>query len=261
MSFRFKPGSIPLLISIPHNGSAIPAAFASGLTEAGLSSRDTDWFVDRLYDLPEAENCSLIVAEVSRFLIDLNRPATGESLYPGQTTTGLIPTECFDGTPIHRGPQPGPDEIARRVREFWQPYHDQLAAELSRLIEVHGRAVLLDAHSIQPELPRLFAGRLPDFNIGTNRGRSCANELVEAVLSPLRKQQPCSWVRDGRFVGGYITRHYGQPAGGIHAFQIELAQSAYLHDHLAEWHPDRATAVQRMLCEILTAVRGWLRCD
>lgn len=261
MSFEFRSGSIPLLISIPHNGSAFPPGTEGRLTEAGRSSRDTDWFVDRLYDLPEARGCGLMVANISRFVIDLNRPATGESLYPGQTTTGLTPTECFDGTPIHAGPFPGPAEIARRIRAFWQPYHDQLAAELDRLVAAHGRVALIDAHSIRPVLPRLFPGRLPDFNLGTNRGVSCDGELAEAVLEPLRQQRDYSWVRDGRFVGGYITRHYGQPNRNVHAFQIELAQSTYLHDNQPEWHAERATAVQQLLARILLAVRRWLNCD
>jgi N-formylglutamate deformylase len=261
MSFRFHPGTIPLLISIPHNGSKIPADVAAGLTDAGLESRDTDWFVDRLYDLPAAAGCSLIVAGISRFVIDLNRPASGESLYPGQTTTGLIPGECFDGTPIQLGPPPGVEETSRRVSHYWQPYHNQLAAELARLVTLHGRAVLLDAHSIRPLLPRLFRGRLPDLNVGTHRGLSCADSLAEAVVEPLRQQRQFSWVRDGRFVGGYITRHYGQPERNIHAFQVELAQSTYLHDGRAEWHPERAGVIQHVLASLLSAVRHWLQCD
>ena len=177
------------------------------MTEAGRSSRDTDWFLDRLYDFPELEDASLIVAQQSRYVIDMNRPQDNQSLYPGQTTTGLIPLTRFDGLPVYKS-EPDNNEINRRIKEVWVPYHQQIESELERLTEEFGIAVLLEAHSIEPELPRLFEGRLPDFNIGTNRGSSCDQTLTDAVtnvlsftitIQPCRQWSLCWWLHHSQF--------------------------------------------------------------
>lgn len=258
MSFTFRAGSIPLLVSIPHNGFAIPDQIAKTMTADGRSSRDTDWFLDRLYDFPEMSEASLIVAGLSRYVIDLNRPADNQSLYPGQTTTGLIPETCFDGAPVYSNGLPDADETTRRINEIWQPYHQQISAELERLVSRHGIAVLLDAHSIASEVPRLFDGVLPDFNLGTNYGKSCSEQLSAIVLNVLEEQNRYSHVLNGRFVGGYITRHFGQPDQNIHGLQIELAQSTYMNEKDLSWNDERASAVQPVFHQIVSAIRQWI---
>ena len=202
MSHHFQQGTIPLLISIPHNGSHIPDEIADSMTDHGRSSRDTDWFLDRLYDLPEVADASLLVAKTSRYVIDLNRPETNESLYPGQNTTGLIPQQRFDGQAIWIDP-PDEAETDRRIENVWRPYHQKLKSEMDRLVEAFGIAVLIEAHSIEFSLPRLFDGVLPDFSIGTNHGKSCDQGLSDAVINVLKAQSKYSHVLNGRFVGGF----------------------------------------------------------
>lgn len=251
--FLVHEGTTSLVVSIPHVGHHFPGDLAERLRPSAIGTSDADWHVDRLYGFVQDMGASLIVAGWSRWYIDLNRPLDNSSLYPGQATTGLCPTERFDGGPLYReGCAPGPAEVADRVQRCWAPYH----RELERLIEAvrsrHGRATLLDAHSIVSVCPRLFEGRLPDVNIGTNGGSSCSPDLRERVRDALREQDGFSWVVDGRFRGGHITRHYGRPSEGIDAIQIELAQSAYMDEsEPAQWDEQRAKPLQALLRRIV----------
>ena len=258
MNHRFRKGTIPLLVSFPHNGSHIPESIATTMTADGKSSRDTDWFLDRLYDFPELESASLIVAELSRYVIDLNRSKDNESLYPGQTTTGLIPQTCFDGASIYSNKLPDKQEIQKRIKDVWKPYHLTIQNELARLTAEHGKAVLLEAHSIASEVPRLFDGVLPDFNFGTNRGKSCNAQLESDIIAVLDSQSTYSHVANGRFVGGYITRHFGEPNQNSHAVQIELSQSTYMDEATREWDDVKAEKVQPVFRSIISAITNWI---
>jgi N-formylglutamate deformylase len=252
--FQITQGHLPVLISIPHLGTHIPQALAAQMTPETARLVDTDWHLDRLYDFAVAMGASVIHAKHSRYVIDLNRPPTGESLYPGQTTTGLCPTETFRGEPLYRmGCEPDAAEIARRREIYWQPYHDALALELTRLRQAHGRVLLWDAHSIASVLPRLFEGKLPDLNFGTAGGASCDARVLTAALHCLGGE-PFTQVVNGRFKGGYITRHYGQPSQGIHAIQLELCQSLYMNEmEPFDYRPDLAQALQPALQRMLLA--------
>ena len=158
------------------------------------------------------------------------RDPSGVSLYPGQATTGLCPVETFDGEPLYRqGEEPGAEEIEARIGLYYRPYHMALSEEISRLRNASGRVVVYDCHSIRSAIPRLFAGKLPVFNLGTNSGASADPELVERVSGVIAGSGR-SHVIDGRFKGGYITRHYGQPEKGIHALQMELACRGYIRE-------------------------------
>ena len=258
MDFYYNRGAVPLLISFPHNGSHIPEEVAQAMTPAGKSSRDTDWFLDRLYDFPELSDASLLVAGQSRYVIDLNRPQNDESLYPGQTTTGLIPLTRFDGKPIYES-EPAKEEVQRRINDVWSPYHQKIESELSRMTDQFGLAVLIEAHSIEPELPNLFEGRLPDFNVGTNHGKSCNSAVADAVMDVLQNQTQYSHVLNGRFVGGYITRHFGDPANGRHAIQFELAQATYMDETTKVWDQTRADQVQPVFRKIISGIKQWLK--
>ncbi len=230
--FTFHAGSAPLLISIPHCGVYLPPAVAARLRPAARALPDTDWHLERLYAFARGMGASILAATHSRYVIDLNRPPDGASLYPGQNVTGLCPVDTFDETPLYAssGDLPGADEIAARREAVWAPYHAQLRAELERIRAVHGVAVLWDAHSIRSELPRFFEGRLPDFNLGTADGASCAPALAQAVLRIAQDAPGHTAVLNGRFKGGHITRHYGDPARGIHAVQLEMAQCCYMQE-------------------------------
>ncbi len=231
--FQLRQGRVPLLISLPHVGTEIPAGLAERLVPRALASEDCDWHLERLYaPLAQALGASLIVARYSRYVIDLNRPPDDQPLYPGAAGgTGLAPTCFFSSEPLYRdGAEPDAAEVLARREAYWQPYHDALAAELARLRTEHGRALLFDGHSIRSELPWLFEGRLPALNLGTADGASCAPAITQRLGALLAGQDRYSQVVNGRFKGGYITRHYGQPSQGQHAVQLEMCQRCYMDE-------------------------------
>jgi N-formylglutamate deformylase len=258
--FRFHQGTSPLLISIPHLGTEIPDDIRSELAEVASEVADTDWHLDTLYEFAKLSGASVLGARYSRYVIDLNRPPGGESLYPGQTTTGLCPTETFRGEPLYRtGTGPGEADLSARLKTYWMPYHAKLREELDRLKARFGRVLLWDAHSIASVLPRLFEGKLPDLNIGTNSGKSCDPRVLDSVTRRL-EDQPFTWIANGRFKGGYITREYGCPEQGIHAIQLEMCQSTYMNENAPfDYRPDLASqvgpVVERM---VMAAVYGML---
>jgi N-formylglutamate deformylase len=221
-------GTAPLVLSFPHSGTEIPEHLQDGLISPFLASCDTDWWVDRLYDFGAALGATFVQTKLSRTVIDVNRDPSGQSLYPGQATTGLCPTTTFDGTPLYRpGAEPDAAAVGLRTREYFAPYHAALAAQLLRLKAHHAHVVLYDCHSIRSRVPRLFAGELPQLNLGTNSGHSCDPRLRAAVTRTCAASG-LTHVVDGRFKGGYITRHHGRPDARIHALQMELACRGYL---------------------------------
>ncbi|MGH8683554.1 MAG: N-formylglutamate deformylase [Burkholderiales bacterium] len=228
---RLHRGSSPLLVSMPHVGTYLPPELAARMTDAGRLIADTDWHVDRLYDFLDGLGASVLCPTHSRYVVDLNRPPDGANLYPGQDTTPLVPPDTFAREPVYRpGEAPDEREVAERIERYWRPYHDALRRELDRIRSVHGYALLWDAHSIASELPRFFAGRLPDLNFGTASGASCAPALEAAVFEEGRRAVGYSAVLNGRFKGGSITRAYGRPADRVHAIQLELSQRTYMNE-------------------------------
>lgn len=226
--FHLHRGTSPLVVSVPHAGIFLPPLIEQRLTPAGKTRADTDWYIDRLYDFLPAMNVTVIAATHSRLVIDLNRPPDGGLLYPGQAETSVCPVEAFDGSPLYSEAAPDRSEVAMRVELYWRPYHAALAAELARCQAVHGFAHLLDAHSIRSEVARLFPGTLPHLNFGTNDGASASAHLTTRVMQAAGAE--FSSVLNGRFKGGYITRHYGAPARGVQAIQLELAQRSYMDE-------------------------------
>jgi len=234
-------GRAPLLVSVPHAGTRLPPALGPRLASAWLARKDADWYVDRLYGFARRLDATMVMTAVSRTVIDVNRDPSGRSLYPGMVTTELCPTATFDGEPLYRpDAAPSAEEVAERRRAYYDPYHAALRAELDRLRGLNPAVVLFDAHSIRSTVPRLFEGVLPAFNIGTNSGRSCAPGLV-APLESVVAATGHAWVTNGRFKGGHITRHYGEPQRGTHAVQLELAMRTYLDEPAvisqASWPP------------------------
>lgn len=246
-------GTSPLILSMPHPGTGLPAEIAAALTERGKQVEDTDWHMRQLYAFAERFRPSIVEAGLSRYVIDLNRDPSGVSLYPGQATTELVPTTTFDGEPIWTV-APDEAEIARRKSAYFQSYHDALAAEIARVKAINGFCLLWDCHSIKSVIPRLFPGTLPTLNLGTNSGASCAPEVQQAAEAALGKTG-FSHVANGRFKGGWITRHYGRPDQHVHAIQMEIALSAYLTDEAPPWHFDAAKAarLQAALASIIEA--------
>lgn len=259
--FTLEAGTTPLLVSMPHAATGIPQGLARRMTEAGRAVPDTDWHLDRLYAFAAGLGAGVVRPAYSRYVIDLNRAPDRRPLYAGAKNTELCPASTFAEQPIWRpGEEPTEEEIEARCATYWRPYHDAVAAELRRLKERHGIALLFDAHSIRSRVPRFFEGRLPDLNIGTAGGVSAAPELVQRLMAVASDAAPYSAVLDGRFKGGYITRAYGRPAEGVHALQLELAQITYMdEDPPVAYRPDLALRLQPVLKALLQAMLGWAR--
>jgi len=248
-------GNSPVVLGLPHTGTDLPADARDRLNRRGRDLADTDWHIHKLYsDL--LGGVTAVRTSVHRYVVDVNRPPDGESLYPGQNTTGLCPVTDFDGAPIYApGAEPDAAEIKRRIAEYHAPYHAALSTELDRVRRLHGVAILYDCHSIRSAIPYLFTGPLPDFNIGTNSSTSCAHTVEKTVDEICRAAAPYSSVLNGRFKGGWTTRHYGRPDAGIHAVQMELAQCTYMQES-PPWTylPDKAERVRTVLSKIIRSL-------
>ncbi|HEY6482934.1 MAG TPA: N-formylglutamate deformylase [Steroidobacteraceae bacterium] len=256
-------GEMPLIVTMPHTGVQIPAQLGGGLVSAWLARKDADWWVERLYDFAHGRGATVIRTALSRSVIDANRDPSGASLYPGQATTELCPTTTFDGEPLYRsGQDPDAAQIAERRARYFDPYHQAIATQIERLRASYANVVVYDCHSIRSRIPRLFAGALPNFNIGTNHGATCAPALTSAV-ERVCAATAFSHVTNGRFRGGYTTRHYGRPQSGVHAIQMELACRGYMTepDEVNEdnwpspYEPDTAAPLRTALEGILEACR------
>jgi N-formylglutamate deformylase len=253
--FTLHRGTAPLLVSLPHDGIAIPPDIAARMTEAARGVPDTDWHVSRLYDFAKSLGASVLVPRYSRYVVDLNRPPDDASLYPGQNTTGLCPMWRFSGDPVYLpGRTPTEGEVRARVERYWRPYHDALRAEIERLRAQHGRVVLWEGHSIRGSgLPFLFDGRLPDLNLGTAGGASCSPALQATLEAVLSAQSGYDWVANGRFKGGHITRRYGDPANGVDAVQLEISQRNYMDEDAFAYDEAKAAKLQALLRALLEA--------
>lgn len=245
-------GDGPIVLGLPHTGTYVPADILADLNERGRGLDDTDWHIHTLYDglVPDVTS---VRATFHRYVIDANRDPSGVSLYPGQNTTSLVPLTDFDGRDIWTKE---PDAAATEERRamFHAPYHAALKAEIERVKRLHGFAILYDCHSIRSDIPFLFEGTLPDFNIGTNIGATCDPAIETVTQSICDAAQGYSSVNNGRFKGGWTTRHYGQPSNGVHAIQMELAQSTYLSSEASPWNYDenKAAKLRPYLTSILT---------
>ncbi|MBV9621555.1 MAG: N-formylglutamate deformylase [Gammaproteobacteria bacterium] len=258
----------PLLLCMPHTGTEIPLHCEPALASGWRARKDTDWYVERLYESAQGLGASVVRTRISRTVIDPNRDPSGASLYPGQATTELCPTTTFDGEPLYRsGQAPAAADIEARRAAYFRPYHAAVAAELERLRSSYPRVVLYDCHSIRSRVPRLFPGLLPHFNIGTYSGASCDARLTRAVEA-VCDAPGYTRVTDGRFKGGYTTRHYGRPAHGVHALQMELACRGYLREPSGEldpenwpcpWDADFARPLQLLLERVLEACLRFAR--
>lgn len=261
-------GTGPLVISLPHTGTQIPDVILERLVSPWLARKDCDWWIDRLYAFAATLGATVIHTAMSRTVIDVNRDPSGQSLYPGQATTEICPTTTFDGEALYRPAQePSRYEIAARTGLYFDPYHAALAAQIKRLRSIYPRVVLYDCHSIRSLIPRLFEGTLPHFNIGTNSGAACDPALVAAVES-ICDASGMTRVSNGRFKGGYITRHHGNPADGVHTIQMELACRGYMREvpgpvdetgWPAAFDSDFAAPITTTLTDILTACLSFAR--
>ena len=245
--YLFHNRNSPILFSIPHDGDLIPDEIAKNMNDSALQTPDRDFYVSQIFNFAKDFDISLLKTNISRFVIDLNRPPDNYSLYPGQSVTELCPTTMFDESPIYKTEKPDSSEIERRIETYWKPYHQIIKDKLEVIKQQHGFAILIDCHSIKSEVPRFFEGRLTDINIGTNSGKSCGDEIIQSFMSVLEAQSRYSHVLNGRFKGGYITRHYGKPEEKIHAIQIELSQINYLDEKHNRYDYEKAEKLKTVL--------------
>lgn len=257
--FSFTPGTTPLVLSVPHVGTYVPPDLLARMTPEAACVPDTDWHVERLYDFAYGLGASVIAATHARLVVDLNRDPSGKALYPGASNTELCPLETFADEPVYRaGAAPDTAEITTRVTRYWRPYHEKLAAELARVRAMHGVAILWDAHSIVSRAPRFFAGALPDFNLGTADGASCDGDLAARIEARLASASGFTAIHNGRFKGGYITRHSGRPSEKVHAIQLEMAQCAYMDEGPPfAWNQEKAERVRPILKACLQLCLDW----
>ena len=251
-------GDAPLVIDVPHAGTYVPASIAERLTPVARTVPDTDWHVEKLFAFARDVGATLLVATHSRYVVDLNRDPSGAALYPGADNTELCPTRTFGNEALYAGGGPDAREVAVRRSEYFAPYQAQLAAEIERVRTRHGYAILLDGHSIRSEVPRFFAGRLPDLNLGTVDGESCAPSVQAAADAVIAGAAAFTSVVNGRFKGGYVTRHYGDPSRGVHALQLEIAQACYMDENPPyPWNAGRAAPLIDVLSRLVGALLRW----
>ena len=257
-SYSLQRGTSPLLVSMPHIGTEIPVELATAFNPRALAVEDTDWHLAQLYDFLPELGASILMPRFSRYVIDLNRPPDDAPMYPGASNTELCPTRFFTGDALYRaGCGPGTSERATRRASYWQPYHTALADDLERIKARHGYALLWDAHSIRSQIPWLFEGRLPDLNIGTASGASADASIADAVLDAASASDDgAGWpsrVLNGRFTGGYITRHHGAPEQRVHAIQLEMCQALYMQEEPPfAYDRSKAARIQPVLKYMMT---------
>jgi len=257
--FSLHQGTSPIILGLPHTGTDVPAEIWDRLNDNGRILADTDWHIHDLY-AGLLENVTTVRATFHRYVIDANRDPAGVSLYPGQNTTGLVPETDFDGEPIwNEGKEPDAADIAYRLETFHAPYHAALAAEIERVKAIHGIAILYDCHSIRSHIPFLFEGKLPDFNIGTDMGRTCDPAIERIAVDVTAAAEGYDSILNGRFKGGWTTRHYGKPEAGMHAIQMELAQSTHLASEVPPFAYDaqKAERLRNHLKTILTRMENF----
>lgn len=263
-TYHFCSGNSPILISMPHVGTGVPNDIECRLTPEAMLLTDVDWHLPILYDMAKELDISVISAEYARYVIDLNRSPENTSLYPGQDVTGLCPIDTFAKSAIYMdGKQPDENEIRNRIEQYWQPYHQKLAVEIKRIHAIHGVVILWDAHSIASHVPRFFSGQLPDLNFGTADSTSCDISLQDALEITMHKSihaKNYSHVFNGRFKGGYITRHYGMPTINVHALQLEMSQCIYMEENpLYKYDTELAMKVKPLLRDLLETCLNWAK--
>lgn len=253
MTYSLIKGTLPLLISMPHNGQLIPPDIALKMRPNALEVADTDWYLDKLYDFAIQLGAYIIKPQYSRYVIDLNRDSQGVDLYPGANNTELCPTTSFDLSSLYLpGQAPDVNEVNRRIHTYWQPYHNALNDTLNEIKATFGQAILLEAHSILSRVPRFFEGQLPDFNFGTGAGTSCSGAMIDRIEA--LDFASYSMVSNGRFKGGFITRHFGQPEKNVHALQLELSQRTYMNEPTNEYNEEKAEAVKHQLKNVVSCL-------
>lgn len=262
----------PVLVEVPHAGVHVdPESLAYTIAPARCIARDADLYVDRIYQDAPSLGATMIVAKMSRYVVDLNRgPADfdGDAVEGGVgrgAPRGLVWRVATDGSPVLARRLPRA-ELERRMALTYRPYHQALAALLAHKVARFGYAILLCAHSM-PEPPRkqgAIGYRYPpsepsplaDIVPGT-RGRTSASGRLIDLVDAHARAAGFSVKHDDPYKGGFSTAHYGVPARGVHAIQIEIARRLYMDPDTLGTDPQRfenvrcfaRTLVARLIAE------------
>lgn len=241
---------VPLLLSVPHCGTEFPDELREQFSpELIKAPDDTDWVVDKLYDFASELGITMISARISRWVIDLNRDPQEKPLYSdGRIITGLCPTTTFLGEPLYRDKRTAVDhkEVQRRLLTYYYPYQAKIQELLNHQIRQHGRALLWDCHSIRQFVPTIHKEKFPDLILGDADGTSASPGLIEAALSVLDHSRYLTR-HNFPFKGGYITRHFGKPAMGQHALQLEMTKINYMDETEKKYDDGKAKEMRALL--------------
>jgi N-formylglutamate amidohydrolase len=259
--------SSPLVVSVPHAGTDVPALDAPLLRARGAALlRDADAFVDRLVERAPALGAPLVVARISRYVLDVNRAPddVDHEVCPDverparASARGLIWRTSTDGVALMTRPL-SRDELRSRVERVHAPYHTALGALLEARRQRYGFAVLLDAHSM-PSTGRPGhsdpGARRADIVPGDVRGASCAPSLSRLVAQHFETAGYRVKPNDP-YMGGYITRAHGHPARCVHAIQLEVNRDLYLEEDAVRWEPAKADRLQAALTALIERLCGF----
>ena len=250
--YQPKTERVPIIISSPHSGTLFPDDLKPKFQEGIIDHPDdTDWYIDRLYSFAQDLGILVIAANYHRWVIDLNRDPESKPLYDdGRVITSLTPTTDFNGDSLYKnGDEPSDEEIANRIKNYYNPYHNKLKMLTEHYRKEFGKVLLFDAHSIRDVVPGIRKEPFPQLILGDNDGKSCKGELVNTALSVLEKS-PYELTHNHPFKGGYITRSIGNPKEGIHAMQLEMIKTNYMDDGQTEYDDLRAEKIRSTLKDL-----------
>ena len=239
-----RGAATPFLFNSPHSGMYYPEAFlAASRLDRRTIRRSEDSFVDELFACVLDHGGTLMRAHFPRAFLDVNREPyeLDPKMFSGRLPPyanirslrvagglGTIARIVTDQDEIYRGPLPV-EEALDRIERLYKPYHAALRKVLARLHVTHGFAVLVDCHSMPSVIRGVDARHRPDFVLGDRYGTSCNALLIETAADTLHTLG-YTVARNKPYAGGFITEHYGRPAKGLHALQIEINRGLYMHE-------------------------------
>lgn len=244
-----KGKRVPILISSPHSGTAFPEDIKGHYREEMIEApEDTDWYIDKLYDFAPDLGITMVCANYSRWVIDLNRDPESNPLYTdGRVTTDLCPTMTFMEEPIyHDDDLPNRKEIDRRLENYYWPYYKKVQELLDGLKNEFGKVLLWDAHSIKQYVPTIREEVFPDLILGDNNEKTASGQLINTSLDVLSDSK-LKVNHNDPFRGGHITRYFGKPAKNQHALQLEMTKINYMDNKERAYDEERAGIIRSLL--------------
>lgn len=258
------PGTTPssVLVEVPHSGLQVPPEVESEIDATPLALlRDSDIYVDQLYQRAPENGATLLVSRVSRYVVDLNRGPddVDSAAVPKHPRARHIPARGVvwrartDGTPLLRSPLTI-EQFSRRLELFYEPYHRTLREVAAQIRERHGQVMILAAHSMPSAGRRMLGGgqvRRADIVPGT-RGRSTADGRIIDLIDSHFREAGLSVKHDDPYRGGWTTSSYGAPKRGQHAVQIELNRALYVDEQTSEIKKNDFAKLQTVLDQLVS---------